>query len=578
MLGSVLVLAACSGSPAAPEVDLVGQRLRVEAAEGLERVTVLDASGLPLVRRRLPAPVEHLEVEVPWTEAAPFEVRLQVDGEDFVQVLERGPVLGPVALELQAPVGQGSRPVDHGELVAVHVIGQAPAQVALTVFAQEPGDVLARLGDQEVARQDLRVGERIVVLARIQEATDGYVEHAGGEVRFRVVLRRVSLAEARQELVLEDVHFPAESSGEVDASRPVDRITLPSPWWQAVLRRTSLGFRARDTSVPWAWQGVRLTNHGDAPLNLVLRSRVVGTEGEPDLAFRPTMRDVDDGTGLVSVLLRVPAGAEVVGSVPLYLDELALGDGPWTRQLEIAPVGSSEVVHRWEAPLYVSRGSTATSLALGITILASLAGAGLIWRRGGTWLRRIPTSQLMTIALFGSMAFVVSAVGRLVTVSVAAVLGPFAPLLTGLFDDAFRITLLATLVTLVPRPGTATLAVLVQWLLSGIALGSFSPIDVFFVTSRIAWLEGFLWVAGITRETGWLEDPPARQWLRLGVGFAGAGAFTAATALVLSIVLYRLFIAPWYAVLVIGGPGFVYVLLACGLAVPFAASLRRVAP
>ena len=48
------------------------------------------------------------------------------------------------------------------------------------------------------------------------------------------------------------------------------------------------------------------------------------------------------------------------------------------------------------------------------------------------------------------------------------------------------------------------------------------------------------------------------------------------TALILHMTLYRLFYADWYIALLLGGPGFLYVALACAVAVPFADSLRRV--
>ena len=55
-----------------------------------------------------------------------------------------------------------------------------------------------------------------------------------------------------------------------------------------------------------------------------------------------------------------------------------------------------------------------------------------------------------------------------------------------------------------------------------------------------------------------------------------AAVLTSATGLVVSIVLYRLYFAGWYIGLILALPGFLYVCLACALAVPFADSLRRI--
>jgi hypothetical protein len=44
----------------------------------------------------------------------------------------------------------------------------------------------------------------------------------------------------------------------------------------------------------------------------------------------------------------------------------------------------------------------------------------------------------------------------------------------------------------------------------------------------------------------------------------------------LSVALYRLFLADWYVVMMLLGPALGYTALACALAVPFAESLRRI--
>jgi hypothetical protein len=161
-------------------------------------------------------------------------------------------------------------------------------------------------------------------------------------------------------------------------------------------------------------------------------------------------------------------------------------------------------------------------------------------------------------------------------VGVAAALGPFSILLTALVDDALRYALLATLITLLPRPGTVALAALTSWLLSGAALGALSPLDLVFIGNRVIWLEGCLWLAGITRDPAWLDEGAVKRWVRLAAAFGIASLATTATGIVLHAVLYRLFFAGWYVALLLAGPGFVYVLLACGFAVPFADSLRKI--
>ncbi len=572
------VLVGCGGSPLTAELVLVGPDLQVRASQPVVRVEVSDGAGVPLVRQRLPAPVREVSVEVPWSGVPPYQVRVFSNQGHQEQVLAKGPVLGPLEATLQAPVGQDPRRLFDGARETVVVVGDSIIQAALAVRISEPGPVTLLLGQASTERLATTAGERIVLLAEVEGPVAGSVIHPSGRLDFTLVPEAISLEAAREALALETVAFPAEGSGRPDPARPVGRVTLPSDWWLAVLRHTPLGFRPRNEEAPWSWQGLTLRNHGEAPLNVVLRSRVVGPDGSPDPAFRPRVRDRDDGTGTTSALLRVPAGRAATGALPVYVDDTLLGDGPWTRVVEVWPIGSTERLVHWETPLYVSRGSRLVAMGFGLGLFMACCGGLLLWRRLGSWLSETPTSQLMTVALFGALSFAVAAFGRLFGVSLASVLGPFSTLITGLVDDAFRIALLATLVSLCPRPGTASLAVLVEWLLGGLALGSLSPVDLLFVTSRVAWLEGGLWLAGITRGGDWLRESPVRQWSRLALALGVGGLCASATTLAMHMVLFRLYYADWYIAMVLALPGFAYVLVACAIAVPFAATLRRVAP
>ena len=258
------------------------------------------------------------------------------------------------------------------------------------------------------------------------------------------------------------------------------------------------------------------------------------------------------------------------------LDADRAAEGRWTRELTVTPIGATVPLWTEQAPLFVSRGSTAASAGLAAALAAAVLGLGLLVRGLPRWLRQAQTSELMTVALFGALSFLVSAAGQLVGMGVGALLGPFSILITGLVDDVLRYALWATLLTLLPRPGIAALGLLTHWLLSGVVMGAFSPTDVLFVGGRVLWLEGALWLVGITRSARWLEQGRLLRWLRLSLGFGLASVATSATGLVLHVTLYRLFLADWYVAMVLAGPGFLYVVLACWLATPFAASLRQI--
>jgi hypothetical protein len=178
--------------------------------------------------------------------------------------------------------------------------------------------------------------------------------------------------------------------------------------------------------------------------------------------------------------------------------------------------------------------------------------------------------------VFGTLAFVVSAASALVSTGLGAVLGPFQTFLTAIFDDALRYALLATLVTLIPRPGVLALSVIVAWLMRGFALGGFNPTDALNVFGHIFWLESCMWAVGVTRSGAWRDGHRVARFLRLGAGFATASLLSALGGLLVHMVLFRLFYAGWYVAALLALPGFLYVWTACLLATGFADSLRRV--
>ncbi len=575
----MLLVLGCAVQPLPPRVEQTPLGVEVHADQPVDKVVLQDPTGLPVQVRRLPEPLTDVTLRQLWEDPGQWTVVVDSAGERFELPLSVDPP-GPLLVEVEAPVGQERAVVEDGDRVDLALIDGRPAQVAVRATALRDGEARLSVGDLQQTRR-LRAGERIVALATVDAPSP--VEVALGEERLHVDIapHAVAAAELRQELRLLAVDLPCEPSGRRDPARPAGRVTLPSRWWQDLLRRVGLGFRPRDGWTPWAWWGVRLANSADAPLNVVVRAAVYDEEGRPAPAFRPRMREGDDGSGVVRVLLRVPAGQEVTASLPLYVDQAGITeadarDRTWTRRIEVLPLGASEPLLVDEAPLYVSRGSTVASVGLLLALLSSLLGSVLLLSRGPRWLRQAATSELMTIALFGSLTFLTGAMGRLLTMGLATLLGPFASLLTGLVDDALRYTLLATLLTLLPRPGVASLAVLTGWLLSGLSLGTFSLTDVIFVGGRVFWLEAALWLSGVTRVRGWPDGSRMTRWLRLGLGFGAASLLSAATMLVLQVVLYRLFLAPWYVALVLAGPSFLYVLVGCGLALPFAEGLRRI--
>jgi hypothetical protein len=369
--------------------------------------------------------------------------------------------------------------------------------------------------------------------------------------------------------------FPTDALGTLDIGHARSTVVVPAEWWLGSLRRLGLGSRARDQWSPWAFVAVPVRNSGTEPIDLVLTADV-RRDGAPEPAFRPRLRAGDGDTGVVSALLRVPAGAEVVAALPVFVDEALTRDGAHAVSIEARPLGVDAVVARSEGPLYVRHGDTLATAGFATSCLAALGGLAWTARRLRAWLDGAATSELMTIALFGAALFVVGTASDVLSLGVAVALGPFGSLLTGLVQDVGRTALLATLLVLLPRPGILALALWTGWVGRCLTTGGFSVVDVIYTGATVVWMEGGAWLAGLTRGGGWREESTARQRWRMVLAFGGSGALTTLSGLWLHVILYRLYFADWYLAMQALIPGALYAGVACWLAQPFAASLRRV--
>ncbi len=559
-------------------VDASPDGVEIRASAPLDRVALATEDGAPVAARTLPRPAIEVSLRAPLEAGAAYRLRAS-GASGAIEVAVIGPPREPVAIAVAAPLGQERRPATNGDVFPVVLADGSTVEVGVVLTAREPVevDVVWPGGAQRVA---LGVpGAREVVRWSVDRPGPIPVTVVAGAQtrRFTLDVERASLDDVRAALPIDAWAFPTDRRGRVDRARPADRVDLPASWWTHLLVTTSWGWRPRDDQAPWAHQAVTLRNDGTRPVDLAVSAWVVGADGAPAPAFRSRVRGAPSPGGAVATLLRVPAGAEATAVLPVFVEASSAEVGRYTRVIEVTPLGSSEPVHRVEAPLVLRRGSAWASGGFVLSVVASLLGLLALAARGRAWLSGRDTAELMTIALFGSLTFVVAAASRLLGYGVATVLGPFAPLLTGLVDDAFRTCLLAALITLIPRPGVVTLASLVGWLLRGLALGSFHPADLLYLGSVVFFLEGGLWVVGLTRDPAWREQGRGARWLRLSLAFGVANALAVASGLVTTVVLYRLFLADWYVALMIGLHGFLYVVIGCFFAVGFADAVRRVA-
>lgn len=565
--GALLAVAAVFGvgcgrpGPLVVTAEWAGDGVEVYASSPVSGVRIDTADGAPIAVRTLPGPSREVFVGLA---DPPGEVVVHVrggvgDDEQHAAVNVTVPRPAAWTAEVQPAPGAGWVPATAGRIEVPLWGPSATIFVRLTAGAAAV-DVSTDLGMVHLPAPGSRALLPVLVTG------DRALSLDGATVDLVAVHR--DLAQAGAALVLDPLIFPAEQNGARDLGRPVDAVVLPSPLWERALAVVGAGVRVRAAEEPWSFVSVPVRNVGAVPIDLIVSTWVADTQG-PAPAFRPRLRSADGGTARTAALLRVPAGGQSRALLPVFVDTLAVEAGIYTLHADVTPIGGAAPLALTELPVAVRRGDAVSSTGFLLTLVVSLVGlAWTAWTLPG-WLRRASTTDLMVNALFGTALFVVSTATDVVSMSVGAVLGPFATLFTGILYDAGRTVLLATLLQLQPRPGTLALSVLCGWLGRGVLTGAISPPDMLYTGVAIALGEGFAWLSGLTRGR-------ALTVLRLSIALGVSNALLTLCGLWLHTVLYRLTFAGWYIALQVALPGFVYVLLACRLAVPFAQSLREV--
>lgn len=616
-----LIALMCAGAcapavPPRPEVRFegggIGARWEPRGGEGTV-ATLRDAAGAPVTQVDLPGGASSAFFPVAWNpgERYSVEVRTASGGGGIASALAP-PREGPVEVHLLAPFGQDRLPLPADASLQAPPGGAAEFGVEVLAPRERPVAVLVRVAADPAAPEPtpllgagegpprgrafraalvpggaplvvaLRApvppeGRRDVVEVRIADPADpggAPLAVMAGSVRVEAISREI-LAE-RVDLV--DWRFPSDPLGRPLLDRPEDAVHLPADWWASLARAAGSRVRARDPGAPWAHDGLRLRNTGDAALSLVVSERIVaaGTDREAP-AFRPPLRE-DATSGEISQLVRVPASGEARVALPLHVGRAA-EPGRYERELRVSALGLSEPLWARRAPLEVHRGDPLLAGAFGSAVAVGFAGLAWIALRHRRWLSSRPTAELMTIALFGTALSVIGFAADLLGTVAAAVLGPFHVLVLGLLQDLLRYSLVATLLLLAPRPGTAALAMITGFGLHALALGGVSPTGLLFLGTGVALQESLLWIAGVTR--GRWAEPGANflaQWIPLAAALTAASGATAFASLALHSVLYRLFFAPWYVALVVLVPSGLYVAFAAAVGLRLGRGLREVAP
>ncbi len=567
MIRALLVLASCAPTPLALDAVVGAAHVELRANGPVTEVVVTRADGLVALRRRLPAASTTVLLPLPPGE---YEVRAADAAGSAATASLLVPDQPPVEVAVQVAPGAPWRPLAGDVEVPIPQDALAEVLVAITAGPGHPAELHTSLGTISLPA----VGTRIVRAITVR--SNPLAVHVG-DAAGRLVPEPYDPSTLAASFRIGTPVFPAAADGSADLARPAWRVSLPVGVLSRALAALGFGGRRRDDQAPWAYTRFDLSNTSARDLDVVARLRVQTPDGAMAPAFRPRVREADGGTGVVTALVRVPAGGTARVTMPVYVDTSAVTQGLYHVSVTTTPLGSDVSIGARQDTLLV-RGEDPVA-ANGFVAACVIASTGAAWAAGRLrgWLDRSSTAELMAIALLGAAAYVAGTAADLVALATSAALGPFAPFVTSLLADVPRTALCAALLALQPRPGTLTLALVTAALLRGFTMGAFAPADLLYLGLNIALAEGFAAAAGLTRAE-WRDEPIARRALRLAAAFGAWDGTAALCGVWIHVVLFRLDFATWYIATTALGPGLLYGAVAGALSAGFAARVRASAP
>lgn len=191
-------------------------------------------------------------------------------------------------------------------------------------------------------------------------------------------------------------------------------------------------------------------------------------------------------------------------------------------------------------------------------------------RRTGHFTNR----ELTTIAVLAALHFAVSFAARMAGGVLYVFLGPWSTFVDGIGGEGIPCLLLAVTITLVPRVGTASYAILTVWLLNAIVSGTFSITSMVQVSVSVVLHEFILAASGITLGGRRRKGEIARTALAIGL----ANAAVSYTQFFIAIELYHLQFPMLFVHQVSLITGFGYGAIGAAVGAAWGRRLRRTAP
>ena len=330
---------------------------------------------------------------------------------------------------------------------------------------------------------------------------------------------------------------------------------------------------------PSSYVSVRLKNDSESDLNVVLRLDFLDpVTGKKVDGFEPPLLPehemvLPEKEGVYQ-LLRLQARTETKTVLPIYAEKNITLPGNYLASIRVELFGTGLILDERRVPVEVVSPRLVPTIVTFVAILVSLSTLMGVYLKRDMVLK-MKTRDLVTIALFGAVIFVtVSLPGNILWRFAHVFLGPFSFLITGFFYEVINYILLTALIVLIPRPGVATLTIILNSLMNDLVFGGLSAPSLLDMGVSAIFLEAAFYLAGITKG----DCDLGNKQILIAMSTCGlADMVIGFVSLNIFMLFYRLYYATWFIAMYLIIGGFIYTAIAVPFGFRLGMRLRMVA-
>jgi hypothetical protein len=392
-----------------------------------------------------------------------------------------------------------------------------------------------------------------------------------GHIRIKQdnVIEVIDAGRIKDFVKISEVIIPTNEEGKEEGRHKQNTILVRS---KGNLLKLLLG-KEEKPSEPTSYMSVKLKNDLESDLNVILRLDFLDPlTGKKVDGFEPLLlpeheRILPEKEGVYQ-LLRLQARTEIKTVLPIFAEKSITLPGDYLSSIRVELFGTDLILDERKIPIEVVSSRLVPTMVTFAAILISLSTfMGIYLKRD--MILKMKTRDLITIALFGAIIFVtVSLPGNILWRFAHVLLGPFSFLITGFFYEIINYILLTALIVLIPRPGVATLAIILKSLMNDLFFGGLSATSLLNIGVSAILLEAAFYLAGITKGNRELRN---KQILIAMLTCGLADTVIGFVSLNLYMLLYRLYYATWFITMYLIIGGFIYT----AIAVPFGFKLGK---